>query len=129
VRRLFSEAWAEATFGLSGPHARSRRRIFRRLRGIAQGVRGGRSEFRRERRALLRIRVSYAIVPPQVDRGMPPHQQSDPTLYAGVVKERDDGIVISGSQQLATAAVSSDWLQLACTHSSRVVRALSFSNS
>ena len=35
---------------------------------------------------------SYAIVPPQIDHSRPAHKQSDPTLYAGVVKERDDGI-------------------------------------
>ncbi len=40
--------------------------------------------------------ASYAIVPPQIDRSKPAHKQSDPALYAGVVKERDDGIVISG---------------------------------
>src|SRR6202000_923765 len=60
--------------------------------------------------------LSYAIVPPQIDRSKPPHKQSDPTLYAGVVKERDDGIVISGAQQLATAALFSDYLHLACIH-------------
>ena len=60
--------------------------------------------------------ASYAIVPPQIDRSKPAHQQSDPTLYAGVVKERDDGIVISGAQQLATAGVFSDYLHLACIH-------------
>jgi 4-hydroxyphenylacetate 3-monooxygenase len=60
--------------------------------------------------------ASYAIVPPQIDRSKPAHRQSDPTLYAGVVKERDDGIVISGAQQLATAGVFSDYLHLACIH-------------
>ncbi len=50
--------------------------------------------------------LSYAIVPPQIDRSKPAHKQSDPTLYAGVVKERDDGIVIAGAQQLATGGVS-----------------------
>ncbi len=55
--------------------------------------------------------ASYAIVPPQIDRSKPAHQQSDPTLYAGVVKERDDGIIISGAQQLATAGVFSDYLR------------------
>ena len=60
--------------------------------------------------------VSYAIVPPQIDRSKPAHKQSDPTLYAGVVKERDDGIVISGAQQLATGGVLSDWLHLSCIH-------------
>ena len=60
--------------------------------------------------------VTYAIVPPQIDRSKPAHQQKDPTLYAGVVKERDDGIVISGAQQLATAGVFSDYLHLTCIH-------------
>src|SRR5688572_33288419 len=62
------------------------------------------------------VYLSYAIVPPQIDRSKPAHQQSDPTLYAGVVNERDDGIVISGAQQLATAGVFSDYLHLACIH-------------
>ena len=55
-------------------------------------------------------------MPPQIDRSKPAHQQSDPTLHAGVVKERDDGIVISGAQQLATGGVLSDWLHLSCIH-------------
>ena len=62
------------------------------------------------------IYCSYAIVPPQIDRSKPAHKQSDPTLYAGVVKERDDGIVISGGQQVATGGVLSDWLHLSCIH-------------
>jgi 4-hydroxyphenylacetate 3-monooxygenase len=53
-------------------------------------------------------------VPPQIDRSKPAHKQSDPTLYAGVVKERDDGIVISGAQQLATGGAISDYIQLSC---------------
>ena len=60
--------------------------------------------------------VTYAIVPPQIDRSKPAHKQSDPTLYAGVVKERDDGIVMSGAQQLATAAIYSDYIYLSCIH-------------
>ena len=60
--------------------------------------------------------LSYAIVPPQIDRSKPAHKQSDPTLYAGVVKERDDGIVIAGAQQVATGGVLSDWIHLSCIH-------------
>jgi 4-hydroxyphenylacetate 3-monooxygenase len=60
--------------------------------------------------------VSYAIVPPQIDRSKPAHKQSDPTLYAGVVKERDDGIVIAGAQQLATGGAISDYIHLSCIH-------------
>jgi len=60
--------------------------------------------------------AAYAIVPPQIDRSKPAHKQSDPTLYAGVVKERDDGIIISGAQQLATAGAIADLIHLSCIH-------------
>jgi 4-hydroxyphenylacetate 3-monooxygenase len=60
--------------------------------------------------------VSYAIVPPQIDRSKPAHAQSDPSLYAGVVKERDDGIVLKGGQQLATAGLYSDYIYVSCIH-------------
>lgn len=55
---------------------------------------------------------TYAIVPPQIDRSKPAHQQEDPHLYAGVVEEREDGIVISGAQMLATGAVVADYVIL-----------------
>jgi 4-hydroxyphenylacetate 3-monooxygenase len=60
--------------------------------------------------------MSYAIVPPQIDRSKPSHRQSDPTLCAGVVAERDGGIVLKGSQQLATGAAFSDFVCLSCIH-------------
>ena len=37
-------------------------------------------------------------------------------MYAGVVKEKDGGIVIAGAQQLATAGLYSDYLYLSCIH-------------
>jgi 4-hydroxyphenylacetate 3-monooxygenase len=57
---------------------------------------------------------SYAIVPPQIDRGKPAHQQADPRLYAGVKEEREDGIVLAGAQMLGTGAAISDYLVLSC---------------
>jgi 4-hydroxyphenylacetate 3-monooxygenase len=60
------------------------------------------------------IYCSYALIPVQIDRSKPAHQQSDPTLYAGVVKERDDGIVITGGQQLATGGAISDYIHVSC---------------
>jgi 4-hydroxyphenylacetate 3-monooxygenase len=56
--------------------------------------------------------VSYAIVPPQVDRARPAHQHPEPFLHPGVVRERDGGIVLRGCQAIATSAVLSDWLFL-----------------
>ena len=57
---------------------------------------------------------SYAIVPPQIDRSKPAHQQADPHLYAGVKEEREDGVVLRGAQMLGTGAALSDYLVLSC---------------
>lgn len=57
---------------------------------------------------------AYAIVPPQIDRSKPAHQQEDPFLYAGVREERADGIVIVGAQMLGTGAAIADYLILSC---------------
>jgi 4-hydroxyphenylacetate 3-monooxygenase len=121
ARRLFSETWAEATFGLMG---RAPDHVAGFFCGYAANSKFFASagqpqfadnivafhEFMRDNH----VYCSYAIVPPQIDRSKPAHKQSDPTLYAGVVKERDDGIVISGAQQLATGGAISDYLHLSC---------------
>src|SRR5438876_7694937 len=122
ARRLFSETWAEATFGLMGRtpdhvagffcgYAASPSVFAAAGKHFADNVVGFYEHLRDNH-----LYASYAIVPPQIDRSKPAHKQSDPTLYAGVVKERDDGIVISGAQQLATGGALSDWLQLSCIH-------------
>ena len=49
------------------------------------------------------VYITYTIVPPQIDRSKQAHQQNPSDLYCGVVKERDDGIVIKGAQMLGTA--------------------------
>ena len=118
ARRLFSEKWAEATFGLMGRSPEHVANFFCGYAAVPKVfARAGQKfadnvvafhEFMRDNH----LYVSYAIVPPQIDRSKPAHKQSDPTLYAGVVKERDDGIVISGAQQLATGGPLSDWIQL-----------------
>ncbi|MGW5383616.1 4-hydroxyphenylacetate 3-hydroxylase family protein [Nocardia sp. NPDC003963] len=54
----------------------------------------------------------YAIVPPQIDRSKPAHQQADPHLYAGVTGETDGGIRVSGAQMLATGAALADYIVL-----------------
>jgi 4-hydroxyphenylacetate 3-monooxygenase len=63
--------------------------------------------------------ITYTIVPPQIDRTKPAHQQNPPDLYAGVVEEREDGIVIRGAQMLGTGAVYSDFVQLSTIHPMR----------
>jgi 4-hydroxyphenylacetate 3-monooxygenase len=56
--------------------------------------------------------LTYAIVPPQVDRTLPAHRHPEPFLHPGVVAERDGGIVLRGCQSIATSAVMADWLFL-----------------
>jgi len=120
ARRLFSETWAEATFGLMGRAPDHVAGFFAGYAAAPKFFAGAGQQFAGNLVAFYEfmrdnhIYCSYAIVPPQIDRSKPAHQQSDPTLYAGVVKERDDGIVISGAQQLATGGAISDYIHLSC---------------
>src|SRR6516162_1475511 len=122
ARRLFSETWAEATFGLMGRTPDHVAGFFAGYAARADVLAAGGQKYADNVVAFYEhirdnhLYVAYAIVPPQIDRSKPAHQQKDPTLYAGVVKERDDGIVISGAQQLATAGVFADYLHLSCIH-------------
>ena len=65
------------------------------------------------------IYAAYTIVPPQIDRSKPAHQQEPPDLYAGIVDERDDGVIIRGAQMLGTGAALSDFVQLSTIHPMR----------
>jgi 4-hydroxyphenylacetate 3-monooxygenase len=122
LRRLFHEKWAEATFGLMGRSPDHVAGFFAGYAAVPEVFAKAGQEYADrvtafyERMRDEHLYLSYAIVPPQIDRSKPAHKQTDPALYAGVVKERDDGIVISGAQQLATGGVLSDWLHLSCIH-------------
>jgi 4-hydroxyphenylacetate 3-monooxygenase len=122
ARRLFSEKWAEATFGLMGRSPDHVASFFTGYAAVPGLFATAGQKFADnvvafyERMRDQHLYLSYAIVPPQIDRSKPAHKQSDPTLYAGVVKERDDGIVIAGAQQVATGGVLSDWVHLSCIH-------------
>lgn len=122
ARRLFSETWAEATFGLMGRSPDHVASFFTGYAAVPSVFAAGGQRYADnvvafyEKMRDEHLYLSYAIVPPQIDRSKPAHKQSDPTLYAGVVKERDDGIVISGAQQVATGGVLSDWIHLSCIH-------------
>src|SRR5579884_1382709 len=93
ARRLFSETWAEATFGLMGRAPDHVAGFFSGYAATPQFfASGGHKQFADNLLAFYEfmrdnhIYCSYAIVPPQIDRSKPAHKQSDPTLYAGVVR-------------------------------------------
>jgi 4-hydroxyphenylacetate 3-monooxygenase len=122
ARRAMSTRWAEETFGLMG-------RTPDHVAGFLAGYAAKPSVFAEAGKQYAEnvvryhgyardnhLYLSYAIVPPQIDRSKPAHKQSDPTLHAGVVAERDGGIVLKGAQQLGTGAVFSDAIYISCIH-------------
>jgi 4-hydroxyphenylacetate 3-monooxygenase len=122
AKRLASETWAETCFGMMGRTPDHVAGFFCGYAAVPEVFAAAGNEFG-ERVVkfyeMLRenhLWATYAIVPPQIDRAKPAHRQSDPTLYAGVVKEKDSGIVVSGAQQLATAGLYSDYVYLSCIH-------------
>jgi len=117
-RRKGLRRWSESTFGLMG---RTPDHVAGFLAGFAAGIDLFESVNKDHADNVLKFYewardtdqyVSYVIVPPQIDRSRPAHQQEDPFLYAGVKEERDDGIVIRGAQMLGTGAAISDWILL-----------------
>jgi 4-hydroxyphenylacetate 3-monooxygenase len=115
-RRELHTFWAEGTYGLMGrtpDHVASFLVAF--VGSLSVLERGGNELARNVVRFYERVRnedayVSYAIVPPQVDRSRAPHEQRDATLYAGVVAERDGGIIVRGAQMIGTAAPLANYL-------------------
>ncbi len=122
-RRAMVTRWTESTFGLMGrtpDHVASfltgyasKASVFDQLAGKEWGDNMRRWYARARDEHLY---VSYAIVPPQINRSKRAHEQSDPYLHAGVVRETDAGLIIRGAQQLATGAVFSDYVYVSCIH-------------
>jgi 4-hydroxyphenylacetate 3-monooxygenase len=121
-RRHMHQRWAEATFGLMGRTPDHVASFFSGFVAKPKIFAAGGKQFAdnvvryHEHARDNHLFLAYAIVPPQIDRSKPAHRQSDPSLYAGVVRERDDGLVLRGAQQLATGAVLADELFLSCIH-------------
>jgi 4-hydroxyphenylacetate 3-monooxygenase len=118
IRRRVHRFWAEASYGLMG---RTPDHVACVLTAFASVppffARGGERFAENVVRFHGKARdedlyVSYAIVPPQIDRSQPAHRQPEPFLYPGIVRERDDGLVIRGCQAIATSAAMADWLFL-----------------
>lgn len=119
ARRKAIELWSEATFGLMG---RTPDHVAGFFAGWAMAPEVFVDNGLRERKEnILRfyeymrahdIYITYTIIPPQIDRAKPMHMQNPPDLYAGVIAERDDGIIIRGAQMLGTGTALSDYLNL-----------------
>jgi len=118
ARRRVHRFWAEASYGLMGRTPDHVACVITAFASAPQFfARAGQRFADNVRRFYERARaedlyLSYAIVPPQIDRSQPAHRQPEPFLYPGVVRERDGGIVVRGCQAIATSAAMSDWLFL-----------------
>ena len=118
IRRRVHRFWAEPSYGLMGRTPDHVAAVVTALASWRQLFdRAGRQfgdnvvKFWEKARA-EDLYLSYAIVPPQIDRSQPAHRQPEPFLYPGVVRERDHGIVVRGCQAIATSAAMADWLFL-----------------
>lgn len=123
ARRRAIERWSEDNLGFMG-------RTPDHVAGFMVGFvaapdvlsRGGNEQFFRncqrffERCVQEDLYLTYTIVPPQIDRSKPAHQQNPPDLYAGVVEQNEEGIVIRGGQMLGTGAIYSDYILLSTIH-------------
>ena len=58
--------------------------------------------------------VTYAIIPPQIDRSKTAHEQENRYAQVGVVSKDENGIVVRGAQMLATGAAISDFIFVSC---------------
>src|SRR4051812_12036780 len=117
-RRLGLRRWSEETYGMMG---RSPDHVASFIAGWAGNAsvfaRGGEQyaenivNFHKKMGGGDLYRA-YVIVPPQIDRSKPAHQQADPHLYAGVKEEVEGGIIITGAQMLGTGMALADWVFL-----------------
>jgi len=111
ARRAMSERWAQETFGLMG-------RTHRSCRGISWLAMPQASVFAEAGKQFAdnvmryhasardnHLYLSYAIVPPQIDRSKPAHKQSDPRSMPAWWRSATMAIVLKGAQQLGTGAV------------------------
>jgi 4-hydroxyphenylacetate 3-monooxygenase len=116
ARRRAHRFWAEPSYGLMGrtpDHVACVLTAFAAWRQLFDrgGARFGDNVVRFYERARAEdLYVTYAIVPPQVDRSKPAHRHPEPFLHPGVVRETDAGIVVRGAHALATSATMADWL-------------------
>lgn len=119
ARRRASECWADLTQGFVGrapDHVASflagfaaSLETFDRDRPLAANV----ERFHRKA-ALEDLFVTYAIIPPQINRGAAAGDWSEDLFQVGVLEEVEEGIVVRGAQMLATAAAVADYVFVSC---------------
>src|SRR5262252_816323 len=116
ARRLASTRWALMTHGFFG---RGPDHVAGFLAGFASAAevfgRFGDNVVRYYRMVRDQdLYVTYVIIPPHVDRTQIARGQPEAYIQVGVVAERDNGIVVRGSQKLGTGTAIADELFVTC---------------
>lgn len=119
-RRVAIERWARVTHGFVG---RGPDHVAAFLAGFAgapevfdRGERAFGENVKRYYRQMASEDLfgTYAIIPPQISRATTAHGWEEELLQVGVLEERDEGIVVRGSQMLGTSAPVADELFVSC---------------
>jgi 4-hydroxyphenylacetate 3-monooxygenase len=122
LRRLAIARWAQESFGFMGRTPDHVAGFFAGFASWPQLFARGGERFAANVTAFYeRLRdedlyATYTIVPPQIDRSRAANEQQDQYLYAGVLREEADGIVIKGAAMLGTGSAISDYIFLSNIH-------------
>ena len=124
-RRKATRIWTEKTFGMV---SRTPDYTNSGLMGLAQGrqfldnidpVFGSNLQKYFEYARANELFLAQATVSPPNDRSKASFEQADPTVHLHIVRERSDGLVISGAKMLATLGPLADEIMVFDTHIAR----------
>lgn len=114
ARRALFETWARATYGLMGRSPDFLNVTLTAFASNAWFFERLNPEWAERLLAYYRyvrdgdLFLTHAIINPQNDRSRASHQQADPYLHLGVVRETPEGLVVRGAKMLATLAPLTD---------------------
>ncbi|HTL53438.1 MAG TPA: 4-hydroxyphenylacetate 3-hydroxylase N-terminal domain-containing protein [Planctomycetota bacterium] len=120
LKRTASAAWARQTHGLVGrspDHVGAFMAAFASDPGFfdAPGRPLGKNVTAFYRKMLVEdLYLSYAIIPPQIDRSKTAQSLEEKFLQVGVVKETDGGVIVRGAQMLGTASTICNYILVSC---------------
>jgi 4-hydroxyphenylacetate 3-monooxygenase len=120
LRRQAVERWAKHTHGWVGRSPDHVGTFFAAFGAHPEVFDNAERDFagniRRYYERILRenLYVSYAIIPPQVSRATTASGWEGDFLQVGVVKETEEGLIVRGSQMLATGGAIADEVFVTC---------------
>ncbi|RAL21990.1 4-hydroxyphenylacetate 3-hydroxylase family protein [Thermoflavimicrobium daqui] len=115
-RREAISKWAEATYGFVGRSPDHVASFLASFAGASHVFERGGERFKDNIVNFYKmvrdndLYVTYVIIPPQVDRSKAAHELDEKYVAMAVYEEREDGIVVRGSQMLGTGSAVCNYL-------------------